>query len=262
MNLEINKIRKLDLHKGRPFKSLVFGKKSTGGRNNTGRITAKHRGGGHKRLLRIIDTHRTEFWNQFAEVVRIEKDPGRSGFIALIKYPNDEHRYILAPKDLKVGTKIIAGDTVEPVLGNTTHLKSIPQGLLVHNVELVAGNGGQIAKSAGCYARIAGRDGEYIILKLKSGELRKFPQTCLATIGMVSNEDHFNKVVGKAGASRWLGIRPWSRGIAKNPVSHPMGGRTNGGRIPCTPQGRPTRGMKTRRNRVSDRLILSRRNRK
>ncbi len=249
----------LEIHKGRPLKSLVFGKKSTGGRNNTGRITARHRGGGHKRLLRIVDMNRTEFWNQFAEVVRIEKDPGRSGFIALIKYENDHYRYILASKDLKVGAKIIAGDQVEPTIGNTTYLKNIPQGLLVNNVELYAGRGGQIARSAGSYARITGRDGQYIILRLKSGEVRKFSQDCLATIGIVSNDNHFNKVIGKAGASRWLGIRPWSRGIAKNPVSHPMGGRTNGGRIPCTPWGIPTRGIKTRKNKKSNNLILSRR---
>lgn len=250
----------VELHRGGPVKALSFGKKSTGGRNNTGRITAPHRGGGVKRKIRIIDNKRTEFWNQAAEVVRIEKDPNRSAYIALIQYPDNQQRYIIAPEGLKAGDVVIAGDKVENKSGNTMPLKNIPQGLTVFNIELTPGSGGQIARSAGTYARIAGRDGNFAILKLRSGETRKFSKDCLATIGIASNSDHSNRVIEKAGRNRWLGIRPSVRGIAKNPVDHAMGGRTNGGRVPCTWDGKPTRGLKTRNKKsLSNRLIISRR---
>jgi len=252
----------IELHRGRPLKALCTGKVSTGGRNNTGRVTSPKKGGGHKKLLRSIDTKRTDFWNEHGEVIRFEKDPNRTAYIALVKYPNDIYRYIIAPQGLSVGTKIIAGDSVENVVGNTMKLKDIAQGLTVHNVELSPGHGGQVARSAGSFARIAGREGDYILLKMRSGELRKFSQNCLATIGAVSNENHSNESIGKAGKSRWLGIRPSVRGIAKNPVDHAMGGRTNGGRVPCTWDGKPTRGRKTRGpKKLSNRLIVSRRKR-
>ena len=248
------------LHKGGPLKALSIGKRGTGGRNNLGRITAPHRGGGAKRKLRMVDTSRTEFWNQPAEVIRIEKDPNRTAYIALVKYPSNENRYIIAPEGLAAGDMVISGDKVENRIGNTMPLKNIPQGLTVHNVELYPGRGGQIARSAGAYARIAGRDGDFVILRMRSGETRRFPQNCLATIGIASNLEHSNRNIGKAGRSRWLGIRPSVRGIAKNPVDHAMGGRTNGGRVPCTWDGKPTRGRKTRdTKRLSNRLIISRR---
>jgi large subunit ribosomal protein L2 len=252
----------IELYKGRPLKTLCKGKVSSGGRNNTGRVTAPHRGGGVKRLLRSIDTKRTDFWNEHGEVIRFEKDPNRTAYIALVKYPNDNYRYIIAPQGLSVGAKIISGDEVENVVGNTLKLKDISQGLMVHNIELTPGRGGQIARSAGSYARIAGREGDFILLKMRSGELRKFSQNCLATIGAVSNENHSNESIGKAGKSRWLGVRPSVRGIAKNPVDHAMGGRTDGGRVPCTWDGKPTRGRKTRsKTKLSNRLIVSRRKR-
>jgi large subunit ribosomal protein L2 len=249
----------LVLHKGGPLKSLCFGKRSTGGRNNTGRITAPYRGGGAKRKLRIVDVRRTEFWGQTGEVIRIEKDPGRTGYIALVKYGED-FRYILAPDGLNIGDTVTAGEKVENKAGNCMPLKNIPQGLVVHNIEMYPGRGAQVARSAGTYARIAGRDGDYILLKMRSGELRKFSNNCLATIGIVSNPDHSNQIIGKAGRNRWLGFRPSVRGIAKNPVDHAMGGRTNGGRVPCTWDGKPTRGRKTRdTKKLSSKLIVTRR---
>jgi large subunit ribosomal protein L2 len=254
------KLARINLHRGGPIKSLCFGKTGTGGRNNTGRVTAPHRGCGAKRKIRIIDTKRSEFWGVEATVKRLEYDPGRTGRIALVEYPCGSQRYVLAPEGLSSGDKIVAGDKVDNKIGNVMPLRSIPQGLVIHNVELHPGKGGQVARSAGAYARIAGRDGDYVILKMRSGELRKFSQHCLATIGTVSNADHSNRIIGKAGRNRWLGVRPSVRGIAKNPVDHAMGGRTNGGRAPCTWDGKVTRGRKTRSpNKLSNRLIVSRR---
>lgn len=248
------------LHAGGPVKSLSFGKRGTGGRNNTGRITAPHRGGFAKRKLRMVDFKRTEFWDDSASVIRIEKDPNRSAYIALIQYSDGTQRYILAPEGLEAGSVVSSGTKVDNKPGNTMPLKNIPQGLPVHNIEFRPGAGGKVAKSAGCSARITGRDGDYIILRMRSGELRRFPQDSLATIGIVSNADHSNRVIGKAGRNRWLGIRPSTRGIAKNPVDHAMGGRTHGGRAPCTWDGKPTRGRKTRNpNSLSNKLIISRR---
>jgi len=253
-------ILRTELHKGGPVKCLSFGKIGTGGRNSRGRITSSHRGGGAKRKLRIMDMHRSDCFGEVATVLRFEYDPGRSAYIALIEYTSGEKRYIIAPEGLSVGDKIVSGEKVENRIGNAMQLRNIPQGILVHNVELHPGCGGQIARSAGAHARIAGRDGNYVILKMRSGELRKFNQTCMATIGTVSNADHSNRVIGKAGRSRWLGIRPWTRGIAKNPVDHAMGGRTHGGRSPCSWDGKLIRGKKTRDpNKISTNLIISRR---
>jgi large subunit ribosomal protein L2 len=253
-------ILKVDLYKGSPEKALCFGKTGTGGRNNTGRVTAPHRGGGAKRKLRIVDQKRSDFHGVEGLVLRLEHDPGRTGWIALVDYGAGNKRYILAPDGLGVGDKVCAGEKVENKLGNAMPLKNIPQGLVVHNVELIPGRGGQIARSAGSYARIAGRDGDYVILRMRSGELRRFPQNCMATIGIVSNLDHANRNLMKAGRNRWLGVRPSVRGIAKNPVDHAMGGRTNGGRVPCTWDGKVTRGRKTRNpNKISNRLIVRRR---
>lgn len=255
----MNLIMQKDLHKGGPLKSLSFGKMCTGGRNNTGRVTAPYRGGGAKRKVRILDHKRTEFWGQIGEVIRLERDPGRTGYIALIKY-GEEFRYILSPEGLSVGDIIVAGEKVENKIGNCMPLKNIPQGLVVHNIEMYPGKGAQVARSAGTYARITGRDGDYIILKMRSGELRRFSNNCLATIGSVSNPDHSNEVIGKAGRNRWLGFRPSVRGIAKNPVDHAMGGRANGGRVPCTWDGKATRGRKTRDiKKLSNKLIITRR---
>lgn len=250
------------LHKGRPLKSLVFGKKSSGGRNNRGRITAPHRGGGVKRLLRKVDFKRTEFWEMPATVKRIEYDPGRTAYIALIEYSNGQNRYIVAPDSLKIDQEIVSGDHVEPTIGNMMPLSNIPQGLVIHNIEMIPGRGGQVARSAGAYARIVGRDGDSIILRMRSGETRKFNRNCLATIGIVSNINHSNVKLTKAGQSRWKGIRPVVRGIAKNPVDHAMGGRTNGVR-PETWDGKPARGLKTRnKKKLSNRVIISRRSKK
>lgn len=250
----------ITLHRGAPVKSLCFGKRGTGGRNNTGRITAPYRGGGAKRKIRIIDQKRVDFWGEPGEVVRIERDPGRSAHIALVRYSDNQQRYIIAPAGLAAGDTVIAGDKVDNKIGNTMPLKNIPQGLTVYNVELSPGKGGQIARSAGTFARITGRDGDFVILKMRSGELRRFPQNCLATIGIASNGEHSNRIIGKAGRNRWLGKKPSVRGIAKNPVDHAMGGRTNGGRVPCTWDGKPTRGRKTRDpNKLSNKLIITRR---
>ena len=249
------------LYKGRPLKSLVFGRHATGGRNNKGRVTSDHRGGGAKRLIRVVDFKRTEFWDMKATVERIEYDPGRSGRIALIKYSNGQERYILAPQGLEPRQTVVSSNIAEPVVGNVMPISNIPQGLVVHNIELIPGRGGQIARSAGAYARIVGRDGDFIVLRMRSGELRKFNGQSLATIGSVSNPEHSNIKLTKAGESRWRGIRPVVRGIAKNPVDHAMGGKSNGG-IPRTWDGKPTRGLRTRdRKKLSNRLIITRRKR-
>ena len=247
-----------ELYKGAPEKTLTVGLTKTGGRDNFGHVTSRRIGGGHKRKLRVIDFKRNKFDCE-ATVERIEYDPNRTSFIALIKYEDGTLAYILAPQRLKAGDKIIASAKADIKPGNAMPLKSMPVGTIVHNVELKAGKGGQLARSAGCYAQVVGKDAGYAQLKLSSGELRIVREECLATVGAVSNPDNQNKSLGKAGRSRWLGIRPVVRGVAMNPVDHPHGGgegRTSGGRHPVTPWGTPTKGAKTRSNKKTDRFIM------
>jgi large subunit ribosomal protein L2 len=247
------------LYKGKPLKSLTEGLASKGGRNNTGRITVRFQGGGHKRTYRLIDFKRRKF-DMEATVERIEYDPNRSAFIALVKYEDGEQRYILAPQRLAPGDKVIASDKVVDVKpGNTMPLQFIPVGSIIHNVEMKPGKGGQIARSAGAYAQLVGRDQGMAILRLNSGEQRLVPGTCLASIGAVSNPDHGNTNDGKAGRSVWRGKRPHVRGVVMNPVDHPHGGgegRTSGGRHPVTPWGKPTKGKRTRSNKSTDKMIM------
>lgn len=247
-----------ELHKGAPVKSLTEGLNKTGGRNNHGRITAYHRGGGHKRSYRLIDFKRRKL-GMNAVVERLEYDPNRTGFIALIKYEDGELSYILAPQRLAVGDTVVAAVAADVKPGNAMQLSAIPVGTLVHNVELKPGKGGQVARSAGSYAQIVGRDQGYTVVRLNSGEQRKVLGTCFATIGAVSNPDHSNVSIGKAGRNRWLGKRPVNRGVAMNPIDHPHGGgegRTSGGRHPVTPWGKPTKGKKTRSNKSTDKFIV------
>lgn len=247
-----------ELYKGAPEKTLTVGLRKTGGRDNFGHVTSRRIGGGHKRKLRIIDFKRNKFDCE-ATVERLEYDPNRTSFIALIKYEDGELAYILAPQRLKAGDKVIASSKADVKPGNAMPLKSMPIGTIVHNVELKAGKGGQLVRSAGCYAQLIGKDAGYAQLKLCSGELRIVREECLATVGAVSNPDNQNKSLGKAGRSRWLGIRPITRGVAMNPVDHPHGGgegRTSGGRHPVTPWGKPTKGAKTRSNKKTDRFIM------
>jgi large subunit ribosomal protein L2 len=244
------------LYKGKPLKALTEGKISTGGRNNLGRITTRFRGGGHKKAYRTVDFKRAKH-DQAATVERIEYDPNRTGFIALIKYRDGERAYILAPQRLAVGDTIVAGDHVDVKAGNAMPLGNIPVGTIVHNIELKIGKGGQLARSAGTYAQIVGRDGEYVILRLNSGEQRLAHGRCMATIGAVSNPDHMNISIGKAGRVRWKGRMPHNRGITMNPVDHPHGGRTKGGGHPVTPWGFPTKGKKTRKNKSTSKFIIA-----
>jgi large subunit ribosomal protein L2 len=249
------------LWKGKPVKALTRGKTNTGGRNNHGRITSNHMGGGHKRRLRLVDFKRRKF-DAVATVERLEYDPNRSAFIALVKYADGELSYILAPQRLKAGDQVVSGEKVDIKPGNAMPLANMPVGTIVHNVEMKKGRGGQIARSAGTYAQLVGKDAGYAQIKLNSGELRMVPGECLATVGAVSNPDNQNIVIGKAGRSRWLGIRPTTRGVAMNAVDHPHGGgegRTSGGRHPVTPWGKPTKGKKTRKNKSTDKLIIRRR---
>jgi large subunit ribosomal protein L2 len=249
------------LWKGKPVKALTRGKSETGGRNNHGHITAHHRGGGHKRRLRLVDFKRRKF-DVTATVERLEYDPNRSGFIALIKYTDGELAYILAPQRLKAGDQVVSGERVDIKPGNAMPLANMPVGTIVHNVELKKGRGGQLARSAGTYAQLVGKDAGYAQIKLNSGELRLVPAECLATVGAVSNPDQQNIVIGKAGRTRWLGHRPVVRGVAMNPVDHPHGGgegKTSGGRHPVTPWGKPTKGKKTRKNKATDKYIIRRR---
>jgi len=253
-----------ELWKGPPVKALTEGKREQGGRNNNGRITVRWRGGGHKRRFRIIDFKRTKR-DMPAEVVRLEYDPNRSGFIALVKYEDGELSYILAPQRLKAGDKIVAGDRVDVKPGNAMPMRNIPVGTIIHNVEMKPGKGGQLARSAGTYVQLVGRDAGYALLRLSSGEVRLVRGECMATIGAVSNPDEQNTVIGKAGRNRWLGKRPSVRGVAMNPIDHPHGGgegRTSGGRHRVTPWGKPTKGKKTRHNKATDRYIVRRRNKK
>ncbi len=252
------------LWKGKPEKSLTEGLRNKGGRNNNGRITARRRGGGHKRRYRIIDFKRLKHDIE-ATVLRLEYDPNRTAFIALIKYADGELSYILAPQRLGEGDKIVSGDTVDVKPGNAMPMQNIPVGTIIHNVEMKVGKGGQIARSAGTYAQIIGKDQGYAQLRLNSGELRMVRAECMATVGAVSNPDQQNITLGKAGRKRWLGKRPSVRGVAMNPIDHPHGGgegRTSGGRHPVTPWGKPTKGKRTRSNKKTDRLIMRRRHAK
>jgi len=259
---QLVQVDRSDLHKGKPVKSLTEGLTKKGGRNNTGRITARRRGGGHKRLYRMIDFKRRKF-DVEATVERLEYDPNRTAFIALIRYSDGELAYILAPQRLQPGDKVISGDRVDVKPGNAMPLNSIPVGTIVHNVELKPLKGGQIARSAGTYVQLVGRDQGHAQLKLASGELRLVRGECMATIGAVSNPDQSNINLGKAGRNRWLGKRPSVRGVAMNPVDHPHGGgegRTSGGRHPVTPWGKSTKGKRTRApKKPSNRLIIRRR---
>jgi large subunit ribosomal protein L2 len=243
------------LWKGAPVKMLTEGLSKTGGRNNDGRITTRHIGGGHKRNYRRVDFRRRKF-DVNATVERLEYDPNRTAFIALIKYEDGEVAYILAPQRLAVGDTVVSGEKVDVKPGNAMPLSGMPIGTIVHNVELKPGRGGQIARSAGSYVQLVGRDAGWAILKLNSGETRRVRAECMATVGAVSNPDHSNQVVGKAGRKRWLGIRPTVRSITMNPVDHPNGGRTNGGKHWATPWGKPTKGYRTRKNKQTDKFII------
>jgi len=250
-----------EITKKRPEKGLVEPLKSTGGRNSYGRMTARHRGGGHKRLYRIIDFKRDKDGIP-AKVAAIEYDPNRTCRIALLNYADGEKRYIIAPDQLKVGDVVLSGADAEIRVGNALPLKNIPVGTTIHNVELYPGHGGQIARSAGSGAQLLAKEGEYAHVRMPSGEVRLVSLRCKATIGQVGNLEHENISVGKAGRSRWLGLRPKVRGVAMNPVDHPHGGgegKTSGGRHPVTPWGVPTKGYKTRPKKASDRLILKKR---
>ena len=243
------------LWKGDPVKVLVEGKSKTGGRNHHGRITTRHIGGGHKQSYRLVDFKRRRF-DVPGIVERIEYDPNRTAFIALIKYEDAHLAYILAPQRLAVGDTVISGEKVDVKPGNAMPLASMPVGSIVHNVELKPGRGGQMARSAGSYVQLVGRDAGWAILKLSSGETRRVRQECMATIGAVSNPDHGNISIGKAGRTRWLGKRPTVRSTAMNPVDHPNGGRTKGGKHWATPWGKPTKGFKTRKNKTTDKYIV------
>jgi large subunit ribosomal protein L2 len=247
-----------ELHKGGPVKALTEGKKRKGGRNNYGRIVNFRQGGGHKQRYRIVDFKRRKF-DVPATVEHLEYDPNRTAFLALIKYADGELAYILAPQRVKAGDQVVSGDRVDVKPGNAMPLRNIPVGTIVHNVELKQGRGGQMARSAGTYLQLVGRDQGNALLRMPSGEVRMVKAECMATIGAVSNPDQQNISIGKAGRSRWLGVRPSTRGITMNPVDHPHGGRTNGGRAWVTPWGKPTKGKKTRHNKKTDGLILRRR---
>ena len=254
-------VHRAALWKGKPFKKLTRGLHLSGGRDRTGRISVRRRGGGHKRRYRIIDFARNKHDMQ-ATVVRLEYDPNRSSFIALVKYEDGEHRYILAVQTLSVGDKILSGHQVDVKPGNAMPLSSVPLGSLVHNVELKPGAGGKLARAAGASIKLAGRDSGYALLQVSSGEVRKVRAECMATIGIVSNPDHANRKLAKAGRSRWLGRRPSVRGVAMNPIDHPHGGgegKTSGGRHPVTPWGKPTKGARTRTGKRTDSLIVRRR---
>ena len=253
-----------EITKSKPEKSLLAPLKRSGGRNNSGRITKRHTGGGHKRQYRIVDFKRDKL-EVPAKVAAIEYDPNRSARIALLFYVDGEKRYILAPNGLNVGDTVVASDSADIRPGNTMTIRSIPLGTWVHNVELKIGKGGQLARSAGAYAMIAAKEGRYAQLRLPSGEVRLVMQDCRATVGQVGNLDFEKIKIGKAGRNRWLGKRPQSRGVAMNPVDHPHGGgegKSSGGRHPVTPWGVPTKGYKTRTNRRTDKFIVRRRNKK
>ena len=251
-------IDRSELHKGRPEKSLVEGLTKSGGRGGNGRIAVRFRGGGAKRLYRKVDFKRRKF-DMPATVQRLEYDPNRTAFIALIKYEDGELAYILAPQRLKAGDVVIAAEKADVKPGNAMPLRGMPIGTIIHNVELKPLKGGQLARSAGAYAQLVGRDAGYAQIRLGSGELRMVQDSCMATVGAVSNQDHMNQVLGKAGRKRHMGFRPHVRGVVMNPVDHPHGGgegRTSGGRHPVTPWGKPTKGSKTRTNKATDKYII------
>ena len=247
-----------DLHKGGPVKALTEGLTKSGGRNNHGRMTMRHIGGGHKRRYRKIDFKRRKF-DVSATVERIEYDPNRTAFIALIKYDDGDLSYIVAPQRLQLGDKVIASEVADIKPGNAMPLKNVPVGTIIHNIEMKPGKGAQIARSAGCYAQLIGKDGGYAQVRLSSGELRLVRGECMCSVGAVSNPDNKNQKLGKAGRKRWMGVRPTVRGVVMNPVDHPHGGgegKTSGGRHPVTPWGKPTKGKKTRSNKRTDGLIM------
>jgi large subunit ribosomal protein L2 len=248
-------VDKSALWKGGPVKALTEGRSKTGGRNNHGRTTSRFRGGGHKQSYRRVDFKRRK-WNIEASVERIEYDPNRSAFIALLQYKDGERAYILAPQRLAPGDVVIAGERVDVKPGNAMPLSAIPVGTIIHNVEMQEGKGGQIARSAGAFVQLVGRDQGYAILRLSSGEQRTVRAECMATVGAVSNPDHSNQKIGKAGRNRWKGWRPHVRGEVMNPVDHPHGGRTRGGRHPVSPWGKPAKGAKTRTNKATQKYIL------
>ncbi|WP_105101968.1 50S ribosomal protein L2 [Microbulbifer pacificus] len=255
------KIVNSELHKGAPYAPLVEKKSKTGGRNNNGRITTRHIGGGHKQHYRMVDFKRNKDGIP-ATVERLEYDPNRSAHIALVCYADGERRYIIAPKGLQAGAKIQSGDAAPIAVGNTLPLRNIPVGSVIHAIELKPGKGAQLARSAGASVQLVARDGQYATVRLRSGEMRKVLTECRATLGEVSNSEHSLRKLGKAGAKRWRGVRPTVRGVAMNPVDHPHGGgegRTSGGRHPVTPWGVPTKGKKTRKNKRTDNMIVRRR---
>ena len=255
-------IDRRELWKGKPVKALTEGKIGSGGRNNHGHITTRFRGGGHKRAYRYVDFKRRKF-DVPATVERLEYDPNRSAFIALIKYADGELAYILAPQRLRAGDKVVAGPRVDIKPGNAMPMAAMPVGTIIHNVEMKIGGGGKMARAAGTYAQLVGKDAGYAQIKLMSGELRVVRAECMATVGAVSNPDNMNQEIGKAGRSRWLGRRPHNRGVVMNPVDHPHGGgegRSSGGRHPVTPWGKPTKGYRTRQNKRTDSMIIRRRN--
>lgn len=258
---QLVQIDRKDLYKGKPEKTLTEGLTKSGGRNNHGRMTARHIGGGHKRRYRVIDWKRNKL-DVEGTVLRLEYDPNRTAFIALIEYTDGEKRYIVAPQRLNVGDKIIAGEKVDVKPGNCMPLKNMPVGTIIHNVEMKPGKGAQMIRAAGTFGQLVGRDQGYAQIKLTSGELRIVRGECIATVGAVSNPDHMNTNDGKAGRTRWKGKRPSVRGVAMNPVDHPLGGgegKSAGGRHPCTPWGKPTMGYRTRKNKATDKYIIRRR---
>jgi len=259
---QLVQVDRRELWKGKPVKKLTEGLTKSGGRNNTGHITARRMGGGHKRTYRLVDFKRRK-WDVPAVVERLEYDPNRTAFLALLRYEDGEQAYILAPQRLAVGDSVVAADRADVKPGNAMPLRSVPVGTIVHNVELKPGKGGQMARAGGTYLQVVGRDAGYALLRLPSGEVRMVRSECMATIGAVSNPDQMNSSMGKAGRHRWLGKRPSVRGVAMNPIDHPHGGgegRTSGGRHPVTPWGKPTKGRKTRQNKKTDGLIVRRRN--
>jgi len=251
-------VDKSALWKGGPVKALTEGKRKTGGRNNKGHVTSRGIAGGHKQRYRTIDFKRRK-WDVEGTVERLEYDPNRTAFIALVRYADDDLAYIIAPQRLNVGDKVVAGKRTDVKPGNAMELASVPVGTIVHNVEMKPLKGGQIARSAGTYVQVVGRDRGMVIVRLNSGEQRYIHGECMATIGAVSNPDNQNQNLGKAGRTRWMGKRPLTRGVAKNPVDHPHGGgegRTSGGRHPVTPWGKPTKGARTRHNKATDKMII------
>lgn len=250
-----------ELWKGKPVKALTEGKHSRAGHDNYGHTTSRFRCNGHKKRYRLVDFKRSKFDIE-GTVERLEYDPNRTAYIALITYKDGEQAYILAPQRLEKGDKVISSANADIKPGNTLPLKNIPVGTVIHNVELTQGKGGQIARAAGSFVQLVGKDAGFALLRLRSGEVRKVNADCLATIGAVSNPDHQNRVYAKAGRMRWLGFRPHNRGISMNPVDHPMGGRTNGGRHPCSPWGQKAKGLQTRHNKKTDKFIVTSRHKK